>query len=306
MKPFIPWIGGKRALIHEILPRFPIAYDRYVEVFGGGASVLFAKREHRFEVYNDYLSNLVNLFKVVKDKPLSFLHEMNFFPLNSKQEFEEFKDLLEGNLSYYQFIDEELELASKVMKPLEYEEVKRIMMTRAKQIDVSRAVTFFKMIRLSYSSTGRSFGGRPISMKNINYTILRASHRLRRVVIENKDYKDLIKQHDDENTFFYCDPPYYQTERYYDAEFDSSQHVILKDILSNIKGMFLLSYNDCEFIRDLYKDFSIVSVSRLNNMKQQYEAGSQFEEVLIANYDITQLNPREIKQVSLWDEYEDE
>ncbi len=51
--------------------------------------------------------------------------------------------------------------------------------------------------------------------------------------------------------------------------------------------MFLLSYNDSEYIRDLYKDYYIVSVIRINNLKQRYDAGSVYEELLIANYDIS-------------------
>lgn len=94
MKSFIPWIGRKGALIDEILPRFPTDYYRYVEVFGGGASVLFAKtRPNRFEIYNDYQINLVNLFRVVKEKPLSFLLELNLFPINSREDFNHLKNL---------------------------------------------------------------------------------------------------------------------------------------------------------------------------------------------------------------------
>lgn len=301
MIPFIPWIGGKGALIHEIIPRFPRFYVKYIEVFGGGASVLFAKREGHYEVYNDFQSNLVNLFRVVKQKPLSFLHELGFFPLNSREEFEQFKDLLEGNLDFYQFLDEELELGQRMLSPPDFEEVKRILTTKAKEVEVSRAVTFFKMIRFSFSSTGRSYGGRPITMKNINNTILRASNRLRRVVVEKKDYKLRIPQHDSPDSFFYCDPPYFETEGYYDASFNGEDHLKLKEILDNIQGKFLLSYNDCEYIRELYKDYHIVPVKRLNNMKQQYEAGSQFEEVLIANYDISETNFRSTQQFTLWD-----
>jgi len=40
----------------------------------------------------------------------------------------------------------------------------------------------------------------------------------------------------------------------------------LRDTLTACKGKFLVSYNDCEFIRELYKDFQIESVSHLNNL----------------------------------------
>ena len=291
MKPFIPWIGGKGALIDEILPRFPTDYYRYVEVFGGGASVLFAKtRPNRFEIYNDYQINLVNLFRVVKEKPLSFLLELNLFPINSREDFNHLKNLLSGKSDYFPHLYEELKIGEEVLSPSDYYEIEKLMSTKANQIDVQRAVTFYKLIRLSYASGGKSFGARPITLGNVSSSILNASQRLRRVVIENKDFEDLILQYDREDTFFYCDPPYFETEQHYDAPFSVDDHVRLKTTLDNIKGKFLLSYNDTEYIRDLYKDYYIVSVERINNLKQRYDAGSMYVEILISNYDINIKN----------------
>lgn len=54
---------------------------------------------------------------------------------------------------------------------------------------------------------------------------------------------------------FYCDTPYYKTEKMYDiggCGFGKEQHILLRDMLKNIKGKFVLSYNDDDFIRGLY------------------------------------------------------
>ncbi|URS74476.1 hypothetical protein [Clostridium autoethanogenum] len=40
----------------------------------------------------------------------------------------------------------------------------------------------------------------------------------------------------------------------------------LNDCLKNVKGKFILSYNDCEFVRDLYKNFNINRVQRKHNL----------------------------------------
>ncbi|MDE6539057.1 MAG: DNA adenine methylase, partial [Ruminococcus sp.] len=67
MKSFIPWVGGKSLLAKKIIEQFPDDIDRYIEVFGGGGSVLFYKENHaKLEVYNDFNSCLVNLFRCVK------------------------------------------------------------------------------------------------------------------------------------------------------------------------------------------------------------------------------------------------
>ncbi len=46
------------ALRDEIITRFPLGYGRYIEVFGGAGWVLFRKQPEKFEVYNDFNSNL--------------------------------------------------------------------------------------------------------------------------------------------------------------------------------------------------------------------------------------------------------
>lgn len=67
MKSFIPWIGGKSLLAKKIVSMFPEKIDRYIEVFGGGGSVLFAKEKHaQLEVYNDANGHLVNLFRCIR------------------------------------------------------------------------------------------------------------------------------------------------------------------------------------------------------------------------------------------------
>lgn len=67
MNSFIGWIGGKKLLRKEITKRFPESFNRYIEVFGGAAWVLFSKDKlANMEVYNDINGNLVNLFRCVK------------------------------------------------------------------------------------------------------------------------------------------------------------------------------------------------------------------------------------------------
>ena len=54
------------------------------------------------------------------------------------------------------------------------------------------------------------------------------------------------------------------------------------------KGKWLLSYNDSPFIRELYADYHQHRFTRLNNLGQRYEGGSEYNEILIANYDMNQ------------------
>jgi DNA adenine methylase len=267
---FMSWIGGKKALRDEILIRFPTACHRYVEVFGGGGWVLFHKPPGEYDVYNDFNPNLANLFRCVRDKPDELIAELEF-TLNSR---------------------------------LDFRHVRQELKTRAEQLpDVRRAAYFYQLIRQSYASGLDSFGGAPRSMWD-SFPLIRACcGRLQRVVVENRDFEQLIRQYDRPDTFFYCDPPYYSTEEYYeDVDFKAEDHKRLADTLLGIQGKFLLSYNDCPEIRALYQKPNVVieGTSRLSNIAQRYEGGAMYAELLIANYDTTE-QARQFLQLTLWD-----
>jgi DNA adenine methylase len=84
-------------------------------------------------------------------------------------------------------------------------------------------------------------------------------------VVEHKSYDKLILQYDRTESFFFCDPPCFGTEKMYTAQFLQSNHENLCSILKNIKGDFLLTYNDCEYIRSLYNGFNIKEIERAGN-----------------------------------------
>ena len=136
--------------------------------------------------------------------------------------------------------------------------------------------------------------------------IEQAHIRLGDVVIENRDFEKLIRQYDRPVSFFYLDPPYHATEGYYqnigEEGFSEKDHVRLRDTLMQIEGKFLLSYNDDDFIRNLYQqpEIRMMKVSRLNTIKQRYENGSQFAELLIANYDFDERMRSAPSQIALF------
>lgn len=91
MKSFIPWIGGKSQLAKQIVSLFPENVNRYIEVFGGGGSVLFAKDKHApLEVYNDANGQLVNLFRCIRFHREELQKEISGY-VNSREVFEDIK-----------------------------------------------------------------------------------------------------------------------------------------------------------------------------------------------------------------------
>ncbi len=307
MNSIISWIGGKKALRELIYERLPKEYGRYIEVFGGGGWVLFGKSPDSrcMEVYNDFNSNLANLFFCVKERTAAFLVELGFLPLNSRDEFLVLRKFLSKEEFTRDYLKEELDLAQHYLEELEFEEIKAILLENAEVTDVKRAAAFFKLIRYSYGSGCTSYSCQPFDVRRAFHLIWEASCRLANTVVENKDFEALIRQYDRDNAFFYCDPPYYQTEGHYEVEFRKEDHVRLRDTLAQIEGRFLVSYNDCEYIRGLYEGYQIESVTRLNNLAQRYDGGCEYLEVLISNYDTSERRRDMPLQMGLFDRLND-
>ena len=127
MNSFMSWVGGKKALREEIVKRFPLYYERYIEVFGGGGWVLFHKPPGRdFEVYNDFNSLLTNLYRCVRDKPDLLMNALEYV-LNSREDFDRV----------------------------------RLALRRKRTTDIQRAAWFYQIIRYSYASALTSYGSQP-------------------------------------------------------------------------------------------------------------------------------------------------
>jgi DNA adenine methylase len=185
----------------------------------------------------------------------------------------------------------------------EFNELKRMFAERVMTTDVERAAKYFRLIRFSYGSKLSNFAGQPKSPISEKYPVIRAAHsRLDGVVIENKDFEALIKQYDREDALCYCDPPYFGTEDYYGGvSFSRADHVRLRNVLANIEGKFILSYNDCPEVRELYKEFCIEAISRPSNLSQRFESGAEFPELIISNYDTSERSKLcEQMQFEIW------
>ena len=159
---------------------------------------------------------------------------------------------------------------------------------------------FLKLLRYSYSSGGKSYASQPFDIRKLFSLIKELEKRMSNVVVENQDFETLIKHYDRPDSFFYADPPYYSSEDMYGVEFGWTDHLRLRDTLKNIKGKFLLSYNDCPQIRGLYDGFSVFDFSRMHSMAQRYSAGKEFKELLIGNYDLYERERNRPRQMSMF------
>jgi len=247
---FIGWIGGKKLLREKIANEFPKGkIERYVEVFGGAAWVLFHKDRHaNQEIYNDYNSELVNLFRCAKYHRQELQRELQYF-LNSREMFQDF-------LQQYQ--------------------------TRG-MTDIQRAARYFMLIKTSYGADIRSFGCIKKNIENAVKYLEAIEERLKTVIIENKDFDGIIKTYDKSDSLFYFDPPYFGTEKYYSVDFSTEDHYRLKASIDGIKSKFILSYNDSDIIRELYKGYNIIGLDRNDSLNNR-NSSRRYNELLIKNY----------------------
>ncbi|WP_229204133.1 DNA adenine methylase [Campylobacter anatolicus] len=242
------WVGGKSKLAKEIIPLMP-DHTKYVEVFGGALSVFYQKEPSKIEIVNDINGDLINLHRIIRTRPQSLSAQLNKM-LRSREMFYLIK---QGKI-----------------KP---------------RNDIQRAAFYFYLLSTSFGSKGDNFAmGKSRSGKSIYRDFMTHSKRLKHTLIENLSYEKLIKEYDSNDTLFYLDPPYIGTENYYKmiSGFTMKDHETLARILKCINAKFMLSYNDCEVIRHLYKDFN------LKELEVRYSINAtrrdKSSELLIMNY----------------------
>ena len=261
--------------------------------------MLLGKPESKFEVYNDIDGELVNLFRVIKNRPAELLLELGLLPLNSRSEFNQWLNFHNGGNDPAIHLETQEMILDGTLPKEWAEEMKATLRRRANYREVRQAAAFLMRIRNSYSSSGRSFACQPFNIRSLFDMIWEMSFRLANVIIEQQSFEVLIPHYDRVDSFFYGDPPYYDSEYVYEAEFDWDHHVLLKETLAQCKGKWLISQVDCPEIRYLFKDYDILDFKRIHPMVQKYTPGKQFGELLIGNYDLLERERDVPLQMSL-------
>lgn len=216
MKSPVKWLGGKGRIVSNLMPLIPL-HKTYVEPFGGGASLLFAKDPSPVEVYNDIDDGLVGFFRLLRDPDA----------------VAKLTDLLDRT-------------------PYSRSEWQECKVTWRLQTDpIERARRWFVVV---WQGFGRFFGhawGYVLYDGDVSHAfrqatsnLFAASRRLIEVQVECCDWPVLLTRYDSPDTFFYLDPPYAPSTRsrsQYPHEMDEAGHVKLTDRLLSMKGMMVLS-----------------------------------------------------------------
>jgi DNA adenine methylase len=215
MKPPLTYYGGKQRLAGEILKRIPTDHTLYASVFAGGAAEFFAKEPSEIEILNDTNKELMNFYQVVKSK----------------------------------FIDLEKKIKISLHSRSLHQDAAVIYTSPHLFCDIDRAWAVWILASQSFSSMLDGTWGydkkknqttRKIENKKVSFTEEYAI-RLQNVQLECADARYIIQSRDTMQSFFYCDPPYFNSDCGHYGGYSRGDFLRLLDSLTEIQGKFLLS-----------------------------------------------------------------
>jgi DNA adenine methylase len=221
-------VGSKLRLRKKIIKLFPNNYEDmvYVEPFVGSGAVFFGKKPSKKEVLNDLDKTLMAHYKLINKA--------------SKEEIQKFKRL-NTNLD--------------------------ALNTFVKQTGGSAADKLARYIIKTcntFSQSGRGKIYRPYNPYTKLNKIDDYKDRLKGVSFTSGDYRVVMRRHDSNNTLFYLDPPYQNSERLYK------------------NGS--IDYEDMA-IRNIFKDFKIKGITlKAQNPNNNNIGSKDRKEVFISNY----------------------
>jgi DNA adenine methylase len=271
------WYGGKYSHLDWLLPLLPKAYH-YCEPFGGSAAVLLNREPSPVETYNDIDGEVVNFFRVLRDKPEELIERLYLTPFSLK----EFKRAC----------------ALKGRNDLGDVERARLFFVRAEQVRIGLAQTAssgrWAWCKLT---SRRSMAGAVSRWLNRIEALWLIAERLKRVQIENRDATEVIRRYDSPETLFYCDPPYPHEARgdphAYGYEMTEEEHERLAEVLHSVKGMVALSSYFSPLMNRLYGDWTRIDAPVMT----AHSVKKPRKESLWINYSLEKIAPKVIRRL---------
>lgn len=260
------WYGGKFSHLDWLLPLLPNTHQ-YCEPFAGSSAVLLNRDQSPVETYNDLDGEVCLFFKVLRDNPQELIEKISLTPF-SRRDFEE-ACVVDDTLP-------DLERARRF-----FVRARQVRTGLAQKASVGRWANCTKTSRSGMSgSVSRWLGG-------VEHLEAIAS-RLKTVQIENRPALDIIKTYDDENTLFYCDPPYLHETRgdtnVFGTEMSDDDHRKLAQVLNKVKGFVAVSGYDAPIMAEMYPDGQWTKI--VGPTKIVHSVKKPRTECLWVNYDL--------------------
>jgi len=271
---FVKWAGGKKQLLAQFEPLFPNKIDRYHEPFVGGGSVaLYLLKNHKpSRVFlSDTNEELVNCYNVIKTDVKTLIEALEIWKESHNKE------------QYYK-------LRSRNPKKLD---------------PVSRAARFIYLNKTCFNGLYRvnSKGEFNVPMGDYKNPSIVQEKELREVSKLLKNVR--IKKSSFENVltwakkgdFVYFDPPYYPLTNRKSFTTYTKENFLEKEqqelarifrLLDKRGCQLMLSNSDTEFIKNLYKDYTISVVKARRMINCDSTKRGKINEIVVTNYPIGQ------------------
>lgn len=264
-RPFLKWAGGKTRLISQYKDYFPQHYQTYYEPFLGGGAVFFYLQPSK-AVLTDINADLILTYRCVRD---------------------DLEDLITSLQAHKQRHNSDY-----------YYDVRN----SYTGTDLEKAARFIYLNKTCFNGLYRVNSQGKFNVPVGKYKnpgicqeeILKlASESLKKVEIKQASFEKVLNYATGSNDFVYFDPPYYPLNKtsnftaYSNFCFDENQQIKLRDIfikLANKGVKVMLSNSDCPFIRDLYSDFNIHTISAARSINSNAQKRGKITEVLVTSY----------------------
>ena len=264
-RPFLKWAGGKTRLISQYKDYFPQHYQTYYEPFLGGGAVFFYLQPSK-AVLTDINADLILTYRCVRD---------------------DLEDLITSLQAHKQRHNSDY-----------YYDVRN----SYTGTDLEKAARFIYLNKTCFNGLYRVNSQGKFNVPVGKYKnpgicqeeILKvASVALKKVAIKQANFEEVLNYATGSNEFVYFDPPYYPLNKtsnftaYSNFCFDENQQIKLRDIFIKLadKGVkVMLSNSDCPFIRDLYSDFNIHTISAARSINSDAQKRGKINEVLVTSY----------------------
>lgn len=267
-RPFLKWAGGKSRLIPKYHTFFPENFKTYYEPFLGGGAVFFYLYNQRPKqaILTDINSELINTYNCVK----THLDDLiNLLIFHTKQHSKDY---------YYQ-----------MRKTVEDSDLKK-----AARLIYLNKTCFNGLYRENSKGEFNVPMGRYKKPNICDLSGLRlASRALQSAEIEVRSFEEVLNSASSQDDFVYFDPPYYPVSStsnftsYSRYSFHEKEQIQLAEVFMALakRGVkVMLSNSDTSFIRNLYKDFEIHTVSAGRSINSNAKKRGLINELLVTSY----------------------
>ncbi|WGV23604.1 DNA adenine methylase [Halotia branconii] len=264
-RPFLKWAGGKSKLIKQYIPYLPKHYKTYYEPFLGGGAIFFHLQPSQ-AILTDINSELITTYCCVKDQ----VEELICLLKEHK---------IKHTRNYYYHVR-----ANSGGTALE----------KSARLIYLNKTCFNGLYRVNSQGQFNVPLGRYENPNICPEDLLRlASKALSTSKIQQADFTAVLNKANSHDDFVYFDPPYYPVSQtsnftaYSNHCFAEEQQIKLKDVFVKLadRGVkIMLSNSDCDFIRNLYIDFNIYTISAARSINSNSKKRGNITEVLVTSY----------------------